>query len=132
MVASVSRPRSSRVGPVAALGVVLVLISAYLGNCFTGLGLPGPGPGAPAAKDSAARKTEEKAAGERAAPARLVVQGEQCRLGDDPTLRSCDAACAEVPGGRAEVDATAGAQRTVEALRTCLQGRKVKVQVLSE
>ena len=46
---------------------------------------------------------------------------------------SCDVVCGEqIPGAIVELAATAGAQRAVEDLRTCLQRRGAKVQVISE
>jgi hypothetical protein len=108
------------------LAAAIAALAGYVNNCFTGLGL-GPG-AAPAAAPAPAK--EIAAAAVAVARARIVVQGEQCRLGD-AAPRPCDAVCAEVEGA-AEVEATAGAQRTVDALRTCLQGRGVKVQVVAE
>jgi len=118
----------------ATLAVLIALVGAYLGNCFQGLGLSaGDGKGARAVQDGAAtvRKTIDEAT-DGPLKARVTVQGERCRLSDEKTPRDCDAVCKELSGGLAEVEATAGAQRTVDALRTCLQGRGVKVTVLAE
>ena len=47
--------------------------------------------------------------------------------------RACDAVCDEpAKDAEVEVEATAGAQRTVEALRGCLKRRGVKVHMISE
>ena len=126
--------KKSKVGPVALLGVVIALVAAYLGNCFQGLGF-GVGNGAGTKEVEKGAAMAKKTVGEAtdaAAKARVTVQGERCRLGDEATPRACDVVCKEVGGAAAEVEATAGAQRTVEALRTCLQGRGIKVQVVSE
>ena len=126
--------RKSKFGVVALLGLAVALIAGYLGNCFQGLGL-GVGEGEGARKVEAGVATARKTVGaatEAAAKARVTVEGERCRLGDDVALRDCDEVCEQLDGPAAEVEATAGAQRTVEALRTCLQRRGLKVQVVSE
>lgn len=129
MVESVSRSKSSRGGPIVALGILIALVAGYFSNCFGGLGLPGPGTDAPTVRDSA--NSERPAATGEATRTRVVVQGEQCRVGDDPSPGTCEAACAKLTG-TAEIEATAGTQRTVDALRKCLQARGVKVQIQSE
>jgi hypothetical protein len=118
----------------ALLAVLCALIGAYLGNCFQGLGLSaGDGKGAKEVQEGAAKA--KKAVGEAteaAAKARVTVEGERCRLGDEASPRGCDAVCRDLGGGAAEVEATAGAQRTVDTLKSCLQGRGVKVTVLAD
>lgn len=126
--------KKSKVGPVALLGLAVALVAGYLGNCFEGVGL-GVGNGAGVRKVEKGVVTATKTVGaatDAAAKARITVEGERCRLGDEGPLGACDEACKAVEGAAAEVEATAGAQHTVEALRTCLQGRGVKVQVVSE
>lgn len=124
-----SRSRPSRAGLVAVLGALVALVAGYLNDCFVGFGLS-PGTGSPPA---AAPVASEKSPAAASGKLRVVVQGEQCRLDDATTLRDCAGVCAEpAAGATVEVEATAGAQRAVEALRTCLQGRGVKVQVVSE
>jgi hypothetical protein len=131
MVANVSDPpKSSRGGTVGVLAIFAALVAAYFGICLTGLGLPGPGPSAPSS-DAAPARTEGKAAGGEARGS-VVVQGEQCKLAADAAPRDCKAVCQEVTGKTVDVDATGGAQRTVDALRTCLQARGLKVSVQSE
>ena len=140
MVADVSdRPRSSRAGTLGILVILAALVAAYFGNCLSGLGLPGPGPGPASPTATTGVKPAEEHGGEASgkisdedARARIVVAGEQCRLAAETSPRDCQAVCDEVTGKAAELDATAGAQRTVDALRTCLQGRGLKVSVLSE
>lgn len=125
IVASMSA-RRNRVGVVAVLVAGVAALAGYLNNWFAGLGLPFGGP--PGA--SAPKSVDEPA--EASGKARIVVQGEQCMLAGEAAPRSCDAVCKEVSAGAADVDATVGSQRTVDALRACLQGRGVKIQVLSE
>lgn len=123
--------RKSRTGVFALLAVLVALVGAYLGNCFQGLGLSaGDGRGAKQVQEGAAKA--KKAVGEAAAKARVTVEGERCRLGDEASPRGCDAVCRDLSGGAAEIEATAGAQRTVDTLRSCLQGRGVKVTVLAD
>lgn len=124
------------VGVVAVLAAGIAAAAGYLGDWFSGLGLPfGGGPAATTTASKDVAKDEVKADGGRT---RVVVQGEQCMLAGDATPRACDAVCKEVPASAsgatsaADVDATVGSQATVDALRACLQGRGVKVQVLSE
>jgi hypothetical protein len=129
IVAGVSdRPRPSRAGFVAFLGVLVALVAGYLNDCFSGLGLsPNAGQAVPAAAEPA--KPAAKAEGR----VRVVIQGEQCRVGDGAPLRLCDAVCAEQAAGTTvEIEATAGAQRAVDALRACVQGRGARAQVVSE
>ncbi len=126
-------PKKRRVGVLALLVLVVALVAAYLGNCFQGLGLgAGDGSGAREVEKlaDAATKTLGAATG-AAARVRIVVEGERCRLADEKTARACDAVCRDIAGAT-EVEATAGAQHTVDALRTCLKERGVKFQVLSE
>ena len=127
--------RKSRLGLFAFLALLVALVGAYLGNCFQGLGL-GAGTGAGVKKDvkegaAIAREIVGESA-DAAARARVIVEGERCRLGDETRPRSCDAVCKDLGGGAAEIQATTGAQRTVDALRTCLQGRGVKVTVIAD
>ena len=116
------------------LALVIALVAGYLGNCFQGLGLSaGDGKGAKEVQEGAAKA--KKAVGEAtdaAAKARVTVEGERCRLGDEVDPRGCDAVCRDLGGGAAEIEATAGAQRTVDTLKSCLQGRGVKVTVLAD
>ncbi|PCC67919.1 hypothetical protein SAMN02745121_04738 [Nannocystis exedens] len=121
------RSRPSRAGFVAFLGLLVALVAGYLNDCFAGLGLsPDAGQAVPAGEPA---KPSAKP-GDRV---RVVVQGEQCRVGGDGPLRPCDAVCAEqAAGATVEIDATAGAQRAVDALRTCVQARGAKAQVVSE
>lgn len=122
--------RSRPVGFVAFLGLLVALVAGYLNDCFVGLGLS-PGTGTPAAAPAA--PAAKPAAADVGATIRIVVQGEQCRVDDKAPLRACAVVCAEQPEAASfEIEATAGAQRTVEALRACLQGRGAKVRVASE
>ena len=124
--------RSRPVGLVAFLGVLVALVAGYLNDCFVGFGLS-PGTGAPAAPAAAPAAPAAQPAADVGATIRIVVQGEQCRVDDKAPLRACEAVCAEQPDSATfEIEATAGAQRAVEALRACLQGRGAKVRVASE
>ena len=127
--------RKSRLGLFAFLALLVALVGAYLGNCLQGLGL-GAGTGAGVKKDvKEGAAIAREIVGESAdadARARVIVEGERCRLGDETKPRSCDAVCKDLGGGAAEIQATTGAQRTVDALRTCLQGRGVKVTVIAD
>lgn len=116
------------------LAGLVALIAAYLGNCFQGLGLSaGDGKGAKEVQEGAAKAREAVSeATDAAARARVTVDGERCRLGDEASPRGCDAVCRDLGGGAAEIEATTGAQRTVDALKSCLQGRGVKVTVLAD
>lgn len=121
------------------LGALVALAVGYLNDCFSGLGLSPPGAGAPAqaveptkVEEAEPAKVEPATQGQ-AAKLRVVVEGELCRLDGAGEARSCEAVCAELAeGATVEVEATAGAQRTVEALRGCLQGRGVKAKVEAE
>lgn len=123
--------RSARVGPLAVVAALVALVAGYLNDCFAGLGVaPTPGGRVEEARDKVTEKVKQTA--DALAKIRVVVQGEQCRIGDTAP-RACEAVCAEqAAGAEVEVEATGGAQRTVEALRTCLKDRGVKVQVVSE
>ncbi|WAS97173.1 hypothetical protein [Nannocystis punicea] len=121
------RPRPSRVGFLALLTALVGLVAAYLNGCLVGLGLS-----ANAIRKQTAAETAKPTA-QADARVRVVVQGEQCRLDGRGPLQACDTWCAEqAPGTAVEIEATAGAQRAVEGLRTCLQGRGIKAQVVSE
>lgn len=112
------------------LAGAVAVAAGYLNNCFTGLGLgPGQGAGPPAAAQEAP-KPDAKV--EAPARVRVVVQGEQCRLDGDTAAQGCEALCQAVTASAAEVEATAGTQGAVDGLKSCLQGRGIKVQVLSE
>lgn len=125
------RPRPARLGPLAVVAALVALVAGYLGDCFAGVGLaPAPGSRVDEARDKVQEKVKQTA--DELRKLRVVVQGEQCRVGDTP-LRACEAVCGEQPAGaEVEIEATAGAQRTVEALRECLKQRGVKAQVISE
>ena len=123
--------RKSRPGLFAFLALLVALVGAYLGNCFQGLGL-GAGVKKDVKKDAAIAKEIVGESADAAARARVIVEGERCRLGDESKPRSCEAVCKDLGGGAAEIQATTGAQRTVDALRTCLQGRGVKVTVIAD
>jgi hypothetical protein len=120
--------KSSRLGLFGLLALLVALAVGYLGNCFTGLGFaPGTGASAPTpAAEPAERRSEAELR------ARVTVQGERCRVGAEPTLGDCEAACKRVEGKTVDVEATTGAQRTVDALKSCLEGRGFKVHVVSE
>jgi hypothetical protein len=123
MVASVSS-RPARVGILAFLAAAVALAAGYLNNCFVGFGLsPGAGLAPAEMKDAKLDK---------ATTVRVVVQGEHCRKDGDTATLACDVVCKQVTAGAAEVEATVGAQRTVDALKACLQARGVKVQVVSD
>lgn len=137
IVANVSdRPKSSRAGGLGLLLIAGAAVAAYLGNCLGSLGLPGPGAAPPAPATATEKAATDRPATGKAGPAeqrvRIVVEGEQCRSGGEPTARDCKAVCEQATGKTAELDATAGAQQTVDTLRTCLQDRGLKVSVLSE
>ena len=137
IVANVSdRPKSSRAGGLGLLLIAGAAVAAYLGNCLGSLGLPGPGATPPAPATATDKPATDKPATGKAGPAearvRIVVEGEQCRSDGEPTPRDCKTVCELATGKTAELDATAGAQGTVDALRTCLQDRGLKVSVLSE
>jgi hypothetical protein len=123
-----SRARPARLGLLAVLGALVALVAGYFNDCFGGLGLS---PGAPTRAVPAVEAT--KTAADTAGKVRVVVQGELCRLDSSTELRACDLVCADqVAGSTVEVEATAGAQRAVEALQACVKGRGAKVQVVSE
>lgn len=117
----------------ALLAALVALIAAYFNGCLAGVGL-GPGQ-APTRAEVAAKvdavKDRVKASVEGPPRDRIIVQGEQCRHDYEVPTRACDVVCKEVEGA-AEIEATGGAQRAVDALKACLQGRGVKVQVVSE
>jgi len=132
MVAGVSRP--ARVGILVVLAGAIAVAAGYLNNCFTGLGLgPGQGAGQPqAAVDAAKDIAKDITKAEAPAKVRVVVQGEQCRMDGDTAARGCEELCKTITASAAEVEATAGTQGAVDGLKSCLQGRGIKVQVLSE
>ncbi|MBZ5715382.1 hypothetical protein [Nannocystis pusilla] len=124
------RSRPARVGFFACLAVLVALGVGYFNDCLAGLGLS---VAALSQKEQATPKAEPAAEAKAEARVRIVVQGEQCRLGGARELRSCDDVCGEqIPGAIVELAATAGAQRVVEDLRTCLRRRGATVQVISE
>ncbi|MDC0715886.1 hypothetical protein [Nannocystis bainbridge] len=122
------RSRPARAGFVVLLAALVALVAGYLNDCFVGFGLsPNAGSPAPAAESAKPAATPAQTR------VRVVVQGEQCRLGEASEARACDAVCADQAAGTTvEIEATAGSQRAVEALRACLQGRGAKAQVVSE
>lgn len=121
------KPRSSRLGFLAFLGLLVALVAGYLNDCFSGLGLPAlSGTTAPKASEAAAPGKSGEGR------ARVVVTGETCRVGDAAAAGDCAAACQAASGAAVEIEATAGAQGTVDALRSCLQKRGLKVHVVSE
>lgn len=125
MVASVSRP--ARVGIVAVLAGAVAVAAGYVNNCFTGLGFA-PGAGTGQAEVSKPDVTRADASGKL----RVVVQGEHCRIDGDATTQGCEDLCKQVKATAVDIEATAGTQGMVDRLKTCLQGRGLKVQVLSE
>lgn len=116
----------ARVGVVAVLVAGIAAAAAYLNNWLAGVGLPLGGPTEVSAPKDVDRADAPAARG------RVVVQGERCMLAGDAAPRACDAACADVKGKEVDIDATVGAQKTVDDLRACLQQRGVKVRVDSE
>ena len=111
------------------LAGAVALAAGYLNNCFTGLGFaPGRSAGQVEAKPDVVDVTKADAP----AKVRVVVQGERCRIDGVATLQNCEDLCNSIQASAAEVEATAGTQGTVDQFKTCLQGRGIKVQVLSE
>lgn len=103
----------------------IAVAAGYVNNCFTGLGFaPGAGTGQAEVKDV----TRADATGKL----RVVVQGEHCRVDGDATTQGCEDLCKLIKATAVDVEATAGTQGMVDRLKTCLQGRGIKVQVLSE
>ena len=110
----------------------MVVVAGYLNDCFAGLGFaPTPGGQVDEVRETVNEKVHRTV--DALAKIRVVVQGEPCRKFGNTPLRACDR-CATRPAKDAEVEveATAGAQRTVEALRGCLKRRGVKVHMVSE
>lgn len=108
------------------LAGAVAVAAGYLNNCFTGLGFgPGQGPGQLEANHQV---TKADATGKL----RVVVQGEHCRMDGDTTTQGCEALCKTIQAKTVEVEATAGTQGMVDRLKSCLQGRGLKVQVISE
>jgi hypothetical protein len=126
-----SPPRSARLGPLAAVAALVALVAGYVNDCFSGLGFaPAPGGRVDEAREVVGEKVQRTA--EAIARPRVVVKGEQCRVGD-VGLRPCATVCDELAAGvDVEVEATAGTQQTVEALRACLKRRGVKVHLVAE
>ncbi|MDC0666912.1 hypothetical protein [Nannocystis radixulma] len=123
-----SRSRPARVGFLACFAVLVALGVGFFNDCLASLGLS-----VAALSQKAPVTSKAEPAAEAEVRVRIVVQGEQCRLDGAKELRSCDVVCGEqIPGAIVELAATAGAQRAVEGLRTCLQRRGAKVQVISE
>ncbi len=116
------------------LAGALALAAGYLNNCFTGLGLgPGQGTGlVEATKDVAQDVTKPVAKADATAKVRVVVQGEQCRMDGDSSAHGCEDLCTKITASAVDIEATAGTQGMVDSLKSCLQGRGIKVQVLSE
>jgi hypothetical protein len=116
-----SRGRLTLVVVLLAVGV---LVAMYLRGCIPGLG----GGGAPTSDVSddppaAPKEPVAEAKSEADAPdpiVHIVVEGERCRTGDD--VVPCTSLCEREDGvTQADVDATLGAHRTVEELKTCLK-----------
>lgn len=115
------------------LAGAIAVAAGYLNNCFTGLGFgPGQGTGQPLTTDVTKDVTKADAKADATAKVRVVVQGEQCRMDGDTAAQSCEDLCKKLTASAIEVEATAGTQATVDSLKSCLQGRGIKVQVLSE
>jgi len=114
------------------LAGAIAVAAGYVNNCFTGLGFaPGAGTGqaeVKATKDVTTSGTKADATGKL----RVVVQGEHCRVDGDATTQGCEDLCKIIKATAVDVEATAGTQGMVDRLKTCLQGRGIKVQVLSE
>lgn len=108
------------------LAVAIAVAAGYLNNCFTGLGFgPGQGPGPVEAKNNVPKA-------DATGKVRVVVQGEQCRMDGDTTTQGCEDLCKTIQASAVDVEATAGTQGMVDRFKSCLQGRGIKVQVLSE
>lgn len=108
------------------LAGAVAVAAGYLNNCFTGLGF---GPGQSTGQIEA-KKDVTKA--EPTGKVRVVVQGEHCRMDGDTTTQGCEDLCKTIQASTVEVEATAGTQGMVDRLKSCLQGRGLKVQVISE
>ncbi len=116
------------------LAGAIAVAAGYVNNCFTGLGL-GPGQGAglvEATKDVAKDVAKPEAKADKPDRVRVVVQGEQCRMDGDTTAHGCEDLCKQITASAVDIEATAGTQGAVDSLKTCLQGRGIKVQVRSE
>jgi hypothetical protein len=122
--------KPARVGILAVLAGAVAVAAGYVNNCFTGLGF-GSGAGTSGLADVGKKKDDVKPA---AAPAkvRVIVQGEHCRMDGDAATQKCDDLCRSIKAEAVDVEATVGAQGTVDGLKACLLGRGLKVQVLSE
>lgn len=108
------------------LAGAIAVAAGYVNNCFTGLGFaPGAGTGQAEVKVDA---TKAGATGK----VRVVVQGEHCRMDGDATTQDCEGLCKQIKASAVDVEATAGTQAMVDRMKGCLQGRGLKVQVLSE
>ncbi len=107
----------------------IAVAAGYVNNCFTGLGFA-PGAGTGQAEVKAVTTADPKA--DATGKLRVVVQGEHCRVDGDATTQGCEDLCKIIKATAVDVEATAGTQGMVDRLKTCLQGRGIKVQVLSD
>lgn len=123
MVANVSKP-AARVGILAVLVGAIAVAAGYVNNCFTSFGL-GAGAGQVAVKP-------DDAAAPAAATVKtsVVVQGEHCQ--HFGATQKCEDLCKSIEASAVDVEATNGAQGTVDTFKGCLQGRGIKVQIQSE
>ncbi len=112
------------------LAGAVAVAAGYVNNCFTGFGF-GSGAGTSGQADVGKKQDDVKPA---AAPAkvRVIVQGEHCRMDGETATQKCDDLCRSIKADAVDVEATVGAQGTVDSLKACLLGRGLKVQVLSE
>lgn len=125
-------PRPARLGPLAVLAALVALVAGYVNDCFSGLGFaPAPGGRVDEVREVPREERAPAASGE-VTRTRILVQGEQCRVGE-AAARACDLVCAELaPNAEVDVEATTGTQKTVEALRACLKERGVKAHMVAE
>lgn len=108
------------------LAGAVAVAAGYINNCFTGLGFaPGAGTG------QAEVKSDVKQA-DANSKVRVVVQGEHCRMDGDAATQGCEDLCKRLKASAVELEATTGTQAMVDRMKGCLQGRGLKVQVLSE
>jgi len=131
----VARSSSSRTPLLAVLALAVGLAAAYLSDC-TGLGL-GSGAGADAPDSDAKAESKPEPTPPPEAPAKaaaaervVVVEGAQCRVGDEP-LGACDALCktlVDAPGA-VTLDGVAGSHQVVDTLRQCLEDGKIDVRM---
>lgn len=110
------------------LAGAIAVAAGYVNNCFTGLGFaPGAGTG-----QAEVKATRDVTKADATGKLRVVVQGEHCRVDGDATTQGCEDLCKIIKATAVDVEATAGTQGMVDRLKICLQGRGIKVQVLSE